>query len=202
MIETEIKSGVRVKRELEEIVKDFKETGDEKYFNELWDGVKAFAIMLIKKYENVAFEDKLIVAMECLWDCCGGRNEKTAVKEGKNILTYYGNILNRRLCDEFQKKLNAQKNKINETALSLEELQEDQYYQPKANIDDFSISLFMDDCKLYGIEVTLVALINEGYTKTEILKRLKLRSEEYNQLLETIKSKIRSNYLETEGFSL
>lgn len=196
MKDTTINSGglveVDSKQILGGLVKKYQETGEEKYFEQLWELVKPFGIMIARKYPSIPFEEREPLAMHCLWDCC-----KT-FKEGKNLLTLYGTVLGNRMYDFWGKKMQTQKYKINSEAASLDKLKEDVNFQPAAEVDNFNIELFYYECKLIGIELKIVALINEGYRKTEILKKLKLKSEEYNELLEIIKEKVRNNYLSEE----
>lgn len=183
--------------QLEELAFRYATTKGDIYFNQLWSRVMPFSIKISNKYPSIEYEDKISIAMECLMDCCNN------LKEGQNVLTLYGRILGNRLYDLWGKSMQTGKYKINSEAASLEKMQEDVNYEPSTSIDEFSLNLFYSDCKFANIEAMMVELIYQGYNKCEIKARLKLKSEDYSQLLENIKNKIRNNYLEeSNGLSI
>jgi len=179
---------------LEELTEEFLKTGDEEYFNILWERVKPFSIRIGNKFMTIPYEDKESIAMEVLFRCI----PKLQKGKGK-LLTYYGFALTGEYICCLEKG-NTYKQKINSEAYSLEKMEEDVGYIPSATQDDFNINLFLEDCNLLGIEIKMVLLIDEGYKKKEIMKMLKLKNEDYNNIHNTIKEKIKNNYLE-ESFN-
>lgn len=177
---------------LEDMAYLYATTKEDTYFNQLWYSVKLFAIKITNKYPSIEMEDKLSIAMECLMNACNG------LKPGQNLLTLYGTILNNRFCDLWGKKMQTGRYKLNADAYSLDKLQEDINFQPSYEDNLFNLDLFNIECKLVGIELKMVGLIYEGYTRTEIRKQLKLTIENYNNILQGIKDKICNNYLDEE----
>lgn len=175
--------------ELNGLISLYKETREDKYFNRLWDNVKSFAIMKGKRYPSIEFDDIISNSMECLWISLNN------IKEGNNLLTYYGRILENRFYDIFNKKMQSKKYKMNSQSLSLEDLKEDVGYEPGKLDDTFNLEMFEYECKLIGIELTIVELIYTGFKQNEIIKKLEIDRKIYKNLLEEIKNKIKVNYL-------
>ena len=175
--------------ELNNLVSLYNETGEEKYFNELWYKVKAFAIMKSKRYPSIEFEEVITNAMECLWVSLNN------IRKGANLLTYYGRILETRFYDIYHKRMQTGKYKINSEALSIEGLKEDAGFEPSINEMPFNLELFEYECKLAGMEITIIELINAGYKQKEIINQLQMDKETYKSLLEGIKNKVKVNYL-------
>lgn len=175
--------------ELNSLISLYKQTREDKYFNKLWDNVKSFAIMKGKRYPSIEFDDIISNSMECLWISLNN------IKEGNNLLTYYGRILENRFYDIFNKKMQSKKYKMNSQSLSLEDLKEDVGYEPAKLDDTFNLEMFEYECKLIGIELTIVELIYTGFKQNEIIKKLEIDRKLYKNLLEEIKNKIKVNYL-------
>lgn len=180
---------------LESLAEEFIKTGDETYFNLLWEGVKPFSIKMGKKFMTIPYEDKESIAMEVLFRCVSKLQNNTGFdfKKGK-LLTYYG----RALYGEFicwLEKCNTYKQKVNTEAYSLEKMEEDIGYIPATAKDNFNMNIFLSDCQLLDIEAKFILLLDEGYNKREIMARMKLKKDDYNSLLDTVREKIRNNYL-------
>lgn len=174
---------------LNDLVSKYNETNEERYFNELWSKVKPFSIMKAKRYPSIEFDDIISNSMECLWIALN------TIKKDSNLLTYYGKILESRFFDIYNKKMQSKKYKMNSEALSIDSLKEDLGYEPSIDDIPFSLELFEYECKLAGIEITIVELVNAGFKQREIINKLKLTKEGYSNLLNNIKTKIRNNYL-------
>lgn len=181
--------------ELNGLVMKYQQTGEDKYFEELWKEVESFAYYKGSKYNNtISKEDMKELAMVSLYDCC------RCLKEGTNVLTYYGNVLVNRYHDFYKKPTKRGNDKLNTEALSLDMEYEDGGAIYTATTEDsyFSIEYLSSECKLLDAEVQLVQLLDYGYKKSEIIQKLKIQSNEYKRLLRSVKSKVRSYYeLET-----
>ena len=118
--------------DLNTLVGLYQETKGDGYFEALWNEVKAFAITKIKRYPSIEREDAISIAMECLWEAVN------KIKKGKNILTFYGRILDNRLYDTYFKKMQSLKYKMNAEAYSLESMKEDINYEPSITGMPFS----------------------------------------------------------------
>ena len=84
---------------------------------------------------------------------------------------------------------------MNSQSLSLEDLKEDIGYEPAKLDDTFNLEMFEYECKLIGVELTIVELIYTGFKQNEIIKKLEIDRKVYKNLLEEIKNKIKVNYL-------
>lgn len=182
--------------ELNSLVMQYQRTGEDKYFEELWGKVKNFAFMQGRKYSNtISKEDMEEMAMVCLYDCC------RCLKEGTNVLTYYGWVLIRRYHDFYTKPRKRGNDILNNNALSLDfEYENDGnnpgFYNTCCKIEDdiFFIEDFYEECKLAENEIVLVELLNIGYKQNEIMEKLKLEKVEYKKLLKSIRKKVKTNY--------
>lgn len=175
--------------DLNTLVGLYQETKGDGYFEALWNEVKAFAITKIRRYPSIEREDAISIAMECLWEAVN------KIKKGKNILTFYGRILDNRLYDTYFKKMQSLKYKMNAEAYSLESMKEDINYEPSVTEMPFDINMFNNECHLVDKEVLMVNMIYEGYKQREIAKQLKLDMATYELLLKNIREKIENNYL-------
>ena len=175
--------------DLKTLVELYQETKGDGYFEALWNEVKAFAITKIKRYPSIEREDAISIAMECLWEAVN------KIKKGKNILTFYGRILDNRLYDIYFKKMQSLKYKMNAEAYSLESMKEDINYEPSVTGMPFDINTFNSECHLVDKEILMVSMIYEGYKQREIVKQLKLDMTTYELLLRNIREKIENNYL-------
>lgn len=180
--------------ELNSLVMDYQRTGEEKYFEELWGEVKAFAFMKGSKYRNtISTEDMEEIAMVCLYDCC------RCLKEGTNVLTYYGRILVNRYHDFYSRPRKRGNDILNSNAISLDATYENEnggyaVYNPSTEDDIFFKEDFYEECKLAENEIIFVDLLNIGYKQTEIMRKLKLEKNEYKRLLKNIRKKVLKNY--------
>lgn len=180
---------------LGDLVDLYLQTGDEEYFNKIWFQVKPLSVMIGKKFMTIPYEDKESMAMEVLFRVL----RKVNIDKSYSFLTLYGRSLGGEyIC--YLQHLETKKEQLNSCADSIEKMKEEVNYEPSYEQDDFSLDMFIYDSKLQGLEVSLLTLIYEGYKKTEILKKLNLKREQYDYLLETIKSKITTNHL-SEGLS-
>lgn len=180
--------------ELNEIAMSYKRTGEDKYFEQLWEEVKAFAFMKGSKYRNtISAEDMEELAMICLYDCC------RCLNEGTNVLTYYGRILVNRYHDFYKKPTKRGNDRLNNSAMSLDVLYDNNdnnfmVFNPYTEDDIFFIEDFYQDCKLAEEEIVIVDLLNYGYKQNEIMEKLHIEKNEYKKLLKTIKKKVLGNY--------
>lgn len=176
------------------LVMDYQNTKDDKYFEELWDKVKPFAFKMGYKYINtISREDMEEIAMVCLYDCC------RCLKEGTNVLTYYGRILINRYHDFYNKPIKRGNDKLNNEALSLDATYDNEedscsIFNPSSEDDIFFEEEFYEECKLARQEIIFINLLNIGYKQAEIMDKLKLEKNEYRKLLKTIRKKILKNY--------
>lgn len=178
--------------DLEKLVSYYQVTRRDEIFNTIWKMVKPFSIKIGNKYPSIPMEDRKSIAMETLWECCNN------LIEGKKLLTLYGTVYGNRLFDLFAKKMQSGRYKINQTAASIEEMYETVGYQPSYTEDDiFLKENLYNQCRLLEREIQLVELLDMGYKKMEIIKQLKLRREEYNNLLESVQNKIEDNWLKS-----
>lgn len=191
MMNNEISRGL----ELNEIAMSYKITGEDKYFEELWFRVKPFAFKVGQKYINtISKENMEELAMVCLYDCC------RCLKEGTNVLTYYGRILINRYHDFYKRPLKRGNDILNNQALSLDATYEsnngEEYIalNPSSNDDIFFIEDFYEECKLGEQEIIFVDLLNIGYKQTEIMEKLKMEKAEYRKMLKAIRKKVMKNY--------
>lgn len=180
--------------ELNELAMSYRRTGEDKYFEELWKAVEPFAFMKGKKYSNtISREDMKELAMVGLYDCC------RCIKEGTNLLTYYGMVLVNRYHDFYKKPTKRGNDKLNSSALSLDTMFEDgdtnyMVFNPSTEDDIFFVEDFYQECKLAEEEIVFVDLLNYGYKQTEIMERLHLEKTEYRKILKTIRKKVLGNY--------
>lgn len=180
--------------ELNSLVMDYQRTGEDKYFEELWGEVKAFAFMKGKKYSNtISKEDMEELAMVCLYDCC------RCLKEGTNVLTYYGRVLVNRYHDFYSRPRKRGNDILNSNAMSLDTTYNDNdgeylVFNPSSEDDIFFIEDFYEECKLAEDEIVFVDLLNIGYKQSEIMEKLKIEKVEYKKILKTIRKKIKKNY--------
>lgn len=180
--------------ELNKVAMNYQRTKEDKYFEKLWEEVKPFAFMKGKKYFNtISREDMEEIAMLCLYDCC------RCIKEGTNVLTYYGQILVNRYHDFYKKPTKRGNDKLNTEALSLDityDTNDSNYlvFNPSTEDDIFFIEDFYEECKLAEDEIVFVDLLNFGYKQSEIMERLKLEKNQYRKILKAIRKKILNNY--------
>lgn len=180
--------------ELNEIAMSYRRTGEDKYFEQLWKEVEAFAFMKGSKYSNtINKEDMKELAMVSLYDCC------RCLKEGTNLLTYYGRVLVNRYHDFYKKPTKRGNDKLNTSALSLDTMYEEgdtnyMVFNPSTEDDIFFIEDFYQECKLAEEEIVFVDLLNYGYKQTEIMERLHIEKTEYKKILKTIRKKVLGNY--------
>lgn len=180
--------------ELNSLVMDYQKTGEDKYFEELWGEVKAFAFMKGKKYSNtISTEDMEELAMVCLYDCC------RCLKEGTNVLTYYGKVLVNRYHDFYSRPRKRGNDILNNNAMSLDTTYNDNdgeylVFNPSSEDDIFFIEDFYEECKLAEDEIVFVDLLNIGYKQSEIMEKLKIEKVEYKKILKNIRKKIKKNY--------
>lgn len=181
--------------ELSQIVMSYKITGEDKYFEELWNEVKPFAFKIGQKYINtISKENMEELAMVCLYDCC------RCLKEGTNVLTYYGRILVNRYHYAYKRPRTRGNEVLNNQALSLDATYEsdggEQYIalNPSTVDDIFFIEDFYEECKLGEQEIIFVDLLNIGYKQTEIMEKLKMEKTEYKKMLKGIRKKVMKNY--------
>jgi DNA-directed RNA polymerase specialized sigma24 family protein len=178
--------------ELNEVAINYRNTGDERYFEKLWEEVKPFAYMKGKKYYNtISKKDMTELAMVCLYDCC------RCIKEGTNVLTYYGRVLVNRYHDFYKKPKTRGNDILNNEALSLdyeynEEGNTSAFYNMVSKTEDdyFDKEDFYKECQLVGVEITICELLDYGYKQTEILNKLNIQRKEYKSLIKTIQDKI------------
>lgn len=181
--------------ELNKVAMSYKITGDEKYFEELWNEVKPFAFKLGQKYINTINREEMEqLAMLCLYDCC------RCLKEGTNVLTYYGRVLVNRYHDAYKRPKTRGNDILNNQALSLDATYESNdgsrclVLAPSSKDDIFIIEDFYEECKLGEQEIIFVDLLNIGYKQTEIMEKLKMEKKEYKKMLKGIRKKILKNY--------
>ena len=181
--------------ELSQIAMSYKITGEDKYFEELWNEVKPFAFKIGQKYINtISKENMEELAMVCLYDCC------RCLKEGTNVLTYYGRILVNRYHDAYKRPRTRGNEVLNNQALSLDATYEsdggEQYIalNPSTVDDIFFIEDFYEECKLGEQEIIFVDLLNIGYKQAEIMEKLKMEKTEYKKMLKGIRKKVMKNY--------
>ena len=180
--------------ELNSLVMNYQKTGEDRYFEELWREVKSFAFMKGNKYRNtISVEDMEEIAMICLYDCC------RCLKEGTNVLTYYGKILVNRYHDFYSRPRKRGNDILNNNSLSLDYEYENNvgFYNISCRVEDdiFFIEDFYEECKLAENEIVLVDLLNYGYKQAEIMEKLKIEKIEYKKLLKNIRKKIKNNYI-------
>lgn len=180
--------------ELNGLVMKYRETKEDKYFEELWNKVEPFAFKIAEKYRGMISNENIReLAMVCLFDCC-----RKHIKEGTNVLTYYGKALRQRYYDFYNIPKTRGNDKLNNEALSLDVSYEDEnnYYVANVNIKDdvFFIEDFYEECKLAKNEVILVDLLNIGYKRTEIMGQLKLTSNQYRRIITKVRNKVLDNY--------
>jgi DNA-directed RNA polymerase specialized sigma24 family protein len=179
---------------LNKLVLEYRNTKEDKYFEELWSEVKPFAFKMGEKYINkIGVEDMEEIAMVCLFDCC------RYIKENTNVLTYYGKILINRYYDFYHANDKRGNDKLNNEALSLDATRDNngsQYsiYNPSTEDDIFILEDFYTECKLLEREITIVNLLNIGYKQREIKEKLKMSQGTYNRLIKNIRKKILENY--------
>lgn len=180
--------------ELNELVMNYRNTGDERYFEELWSRVKPFAFKMGTKYKNtIALEEMEQIAMICLFDCC------RYIKEGTNVLTYYGRILINRYYDEYNAPKKRGNVKLNKEALSLDSTYEDNENSalrnnPGVEDDIFIVEDFYKQCKLLDNEIIFVELLAMGYRQKDIIKKLNIEQKDYKRVMKNLRKKIRNNY--------
>lgn len=173
--------------ELNDLVMNYRNTGEEKYFEQLWEEVKPFAFKMGYKYRNtIGVEEMEQIAMICLFDCC------RYIKERTNVLTYYGKILVNRYYDYYNAPKKRGNEKINKEAVSLDN--EDMVYNPAKEDDIFIVEDFYQQCKLGEQEITLIELLATGYKQREIIKMLDLEVKDYKRIMKKVKNKIKLNY--------
>ena len=180
--------------ELNSLVMNYQKTGEDRYFEELWREVKSFAFMKGNKYRNtISVEDMEEIAMICLYDCC------RCLKEGTNVLTYYGKILVNRYHDFYSRPRKRGNDILNNNSLSLDYEYENNggFYNISCKVEDdiFFIEDFYEECKLAENEIVFVDLLNYGYKQAEIMEKLKIEKIEYKKLLKNIRKKIKNNYI-------
>ena len=180
--------------ELNSLVMNYQKTGEDRYFEELWREVKSFAFMKGNKYRNtISVEDMEEIAMICLYDCC------RCLKEGTNVLTYYGKILVNRYHDFYSRPRKRGNDILNNNSLSLDYEYENNvgFYNISCRVEDdiFFIEDFYEECKLAENEIVFVDLLNYGYKQAEIMEKLKIEKIEYKKLLKNIRKKIKNNYI-------
>lgn len=179
---------------MNEVALNYQRTKEDKYFEQLWEEVKPFAFMKGKKYFNtISREDMEEIAMLCLYDCC------RCIKEGTNVLTYYGKILVNRYHDFYTKPTKRGNDKLNTEALSLDityDTNDSNYlvFNPSSEDDIFFVEDFYEECKLAEDEIVFVDLLNFGYKQSEIMEKLKLEKNQYRKILKAIRKKILNNY--------
>lgn len=179
---------------LNKLVLDYRNTGEEKYFEELWLNVKPFAFKQGAKYKNtISNEEMEQIAMICLFDCC------RYIKEETNVLTYYGKILINRYYDFYNRPKKRGNDKLNMEALSLDFTYDndgDLYsiYNPSTEDDIFFKEDFYEECKLAANEIALVELLSIGYKQAEIREKLNLEKKDYKRIMKHIRKKVLSNY--------
>lgn len=178
--------------ELNEVALEYQKTREDALFNYLWQEVEAFAYMKGKKYYNtISREDMKELAMICLMDCC------RCVKEGTNLLTYYGSCLVNRYHDFYVRPSKRGNDKLNSEALSLDYEYESggTILTPAVEDDYFNKEEFYNSCKLLETEIQIVELLDYGYKKQEIMEKLKLEKNEYKRIIKAVKSKVTSNWI-------
>lgn len=178
--------------ELNEIAMSYQKTGDDRYFELLWNEVEAFAFMKGKKYWNTISQDDMKeLALVCLYDCC------RCLKEGTNILTYYGSILVNRYHDFYNRDKKRGNSKLNAEALSLNYEYEDGgcLIEPAIEDEYFNKEDLYEACKLVNTEIQLVELLDFGYKKQEIIEKLKIEENEYKRIIKSVRNKIKSNWI-------
>ena len=180
--------------ELNSLVMNYQKTGEDRYFEELWREVKPFAFMKGNKYRNtISVEDMEEIAMICLYDCC------RCLKEGTNVLTYYGKILVNRYHDFYSRPRKRGNDILNNNSLSLDYEYENNigFYNISCKVEDdiFFIEDFYEECKLAENEIVFVDLLNYGYKQAEIMEKLKIEKIEYKKLLKNIRKKVKNNYI-------
>lgn len=179
---------------MNEVAINYQRTKEDKYFEELWKEVKPFAFKKGEKYFNtISREDMEEIAMICLYDCC------RCIKEGTNVLTYYGKILVNRYHDFYKKPTKRGNDRLNTEALSLDityDTNDNNYlvFNPSSEDDVFFIEDFYEECKLAEDEIVFVDLLNFGYKQSEIMDKLKLEKNQYRKILKAIRKKILNNY--------
>lgn len=175
---------------LTELVEKYNSTNNEIYFNQLWEQVKAFSFMITNRYNDVEYDEKISISQEVLWKCC------KKLKKGKNLLTLYGTALKNRFYDEWAKRRQTQKYRINSTAMSLDQLYEEVKFEPAEHMDIFNIEMFIDESKLTGMETDLCILLYEGFKRSEIMNKLNMTNNgQYNRLIKIVRNKVKINYL-------
>lgn len=179
--------------ELIELVKYYKELGDERYFEELWSRVKPFAFKMGHKYKGmISIEEMEQTALICLFDCC------RYIKEDCNVLTYYGKILLNRYYDITHPYRKKPGEKINREAFSLDATYEDDSsnYVLNASMEDdiFIIEDFYKHCKLVRDEIAMAELLNMGYKKKDIIEKLEIEAKDYKRIRKNLLGKVKSNY--------
>lgn len=178
--------------ELNGIALSYKNTGDDRYFEQLWKEVEAFAYMKGKKYWNtISREDMKELALVCLYDCC------RCIKEGTNILTYYGTVLVNRYHDFYNRDKKRGNDKLNSEAYSLDFEYNEEGYKIEPSVEDnyFNKEDLYQQCKLVNTEVQIVELLDYGYKKQEIIEKLKLEKNEYKKIIKSVRNKIRTRWL-------
>ena len=179
---------------LYKLVLDYKNTKEDKYFEELWSKVKPFAFKMGEKYINkIGAEDMEEIAMVCLFDCC------RYIKPNTNVLTYYGKILINRYYDSYHQNEKRANDKLNNEALSLDASRDTdngayRIFNPSTEDDIFFEEDFYKECKLSEREITVVRLLNMGYKHKEIREKIKTSQCYFHHILTNIKKKIKENY--------
>lgn len=177
--------------ELNELVMSYQRTGEDKYFEQLWNEVEAFAYSKGSKYNNtISKEDMRELAMVSLYDCC------RCLKEGTNVLTYYGRVLVNRYHDFYKKPKARGNDKLNNEVASLDLEYEDggAVYIAAAEDDYFNIDFLCNECRLIGLEAQIVELLDFGYKKSEIIKKLKIQKADYKRTIKSIRDKVGKYY--------
>lgn len=181
--------------ELNNLVLEYKNTGDEKYFEELWSAVKPFAFKMGRKYRNgIENEEMEQIALICLFDCC------RYIKEGTNVLTFYGKILINRYYDQYNKVGKRGNDLINKQALSLDATLDNEGHEykilnPATEDDIFFKEDFYKQCDLAKDEILFVELLNLGYKQREIKEQLDLKEFDRRRLIRSIRKKVKENYI-------
>lgn len=180
--------------ELNNLILGFKNTGDEKYFEELWREVKPFAFKMGTKYKNAIENDEMEqIALICLFDCC------KHIKEGTNVLTYYGKVLVHRYYDYYHRPSKRGNDKLNKEMLSLDMTLDNNgseytMINPSTEDDIFFIEDFYRQCELAKNEIAFIELLRIGYKQVEIVQKLHLTENDRKRTIKNIRKKILKNY--------
>lgn len=164
----------------------YRNTKNDRIFEELWLSVEKFAFKQATKYRYaLGYEDTKQILMTTLFKCCMN------VKEDCNLLTYYGNAIINQCMYQYDKRYRQKHVAIEAGFISMDEKFEDGEEKHQVECDPvFNVSLFTYSYGLQGVESEIVNLLNQGYTQFEIRQKLHMGHPRFRKILNNIKNKI------------